>query len=219
MKSATLFFLLAALASCYAVEQKDQWVKDDGALPFYTTPDFTPRWISRTDTGFSSVHRIAPFSFISQNGETITEKTVDGKIYVAGFFFTSCPGICKRLTTQMKMVQDSFRADPEVLLLSHSVTPVADSVPRLRQYADAFQVQAGKWFLLTGSQDSIYTLARRSYFADEDMGMQKSSNDFLHTENVLLIDRQRHIRGVYKGTSPADILNLIHDIRQLKTEK
>lgn len=188
-------------------------------LPFYNQPDFTPAWIEPHGEGWTSIHRIPAFSFTDQYGETVTEKTVYGKIYVADFFFTACPGICKQLTTHLRQVQQAFRNDPDVLLLSHSVTPDSDSSARLKEYAEAYGVLRGKWYLLTGNRDSVYNIARKSYFADEDLGLKKNAGDFLHTENVLLIDRQRRIRGVYKGTSPADINNLIADIKELENEK
>jgi protein SCO1/2 len=190
-----------------------------GKLPFYNGPDFTPQWIEAADTAYSRIHTIPSFRFVNQEGNTITDKTVAGKIYVANFFFTACPGICKRLTTQMTTVQAAFLKDSNVIILSHSVTPENDSVSQLKQYAIDFGVISGKWHLLTGNRKDIYAIARHDYFADEDMGEQKSSNDFLHTENVLLIDRYRRIRGVYKGTSAKDIQDLIGDIKILETEK
>lgn len=199
-------------------EKKARQKEDAGSLPFYTSADFTPLWIAPSDPGYGSIHRIAPFAFTDQSGKTVSEKTFRGKIYVADFFFTSCPGICKQLTNNLGIVQDAFANDTTVLLLSHSVTPDMDSVPVLQRYAKAYNVQTNKWHLVTGNRDSIYTLARKSYFADEDLGLQKSSNDFLHTENLLLIDKQGRIRGVYKGTALKDINDMISDIKILEQE-
>lgn len=206
-----------ALAACTTPPKKEQQVAR--VLPFYNGPDFTPQWITPGAAGYNSIHTIPAFRFINQDGDTVSEKAVAGKIYVANFFFTACPGICKRLTTHLKLVQDSFQTDPKVLLLSHSVTPESDSVPRLKQYAQAFGVISNQWHLLTGNKEALYTLARRAYFADEDMGMKKNSSDFLHTENLLLIDTHRRIRGVYKGTSLKDVNDLIADIKILKAEE
>ncbi len=189
-----------------------------GSLPFYQTPDFTPQWIAISAASPDTIHRIAAFRFIDQDGDSITEKTFAGKIYVADFFFTACPGICKRLTTNLALVQAAFKNDNQVLLLSHSVTPESDSVARLKQYAGDMGVISHKWHLVTGNHDEIYQIARRSYFADEDMGEKKGVNDFLHTENVLLIDTHRRIRGVYKGTSVKDMNDLIADIKTLEKE-
>lgn len=187
----------------------------DTSLPFYADPGFTPHWkqVGMDTTYFQ--HHIAPFRLVNQLGDTITEKNLTGKIYVAGFFFTSCPGICRNLTLQLKRVQEKFVSDNRIMLLSHSVTPETDQPERLFQYATTYGVNSKKWWLLTGNRDSIYLLARRDYFADEDMGMQKTSQDFLHTENLLLIDQNRCIRGVYKGTSAAEVDWLIKDIQKL----
>jgi len=189
------------------------------ALPFYTAPDFTPQWIESRSKQADTLHTIASFSFTDQNGNTITDKTVANKIYVADFFFTACPGICPKLTKNLKMVQDAFMNDDGIVLLSHSVTPDKDVPAVLKKYAVNYEVNDKRWHLLTGNKDSIYSIARKSYFADEDLGIQKNSSDFLHTENILLIDRHRHIRGVYKGTSAAEMNNLIADIKILKEER
>ncbi|MES2003247.1 MAG: SCO family protein [Bacteroidota bacterium] len=204
------------IASCKQTAEQQQ----ERVLPFYSTADFTPQWKGDITSGDDTVHRIPSFHFIDQNGAIVSEKTFSGKIYVANFFFTSCPGICKRLTNNLALVQTAFQNDPELLLLSHSVTPETDSVPVLAKYAKAYGVLVNKWHMVTGNRDSIYTIARKAYFADEDMGQQKkSSSDFLHTENIVLIDKQRRIRGVYKGTSVRDIDNLIADIKVLKMEQ
>lgn len=186
------------------------------SLPYYTGADFTPLWFDKDVP--DTIHCIAPFSFIDQNGNIITEKTVANKIYVADFFFTSCPGICPKLTKNLKLVQDAFRNDPGVILLSHSVTPGKDIPAVLKKYAGNYGVIDNKWLLLTGNKDSIYSIARNSYFADEDLGFKKGTNDFLHTENMLLIDTKRRIRGIYKGTSPSEMQNIIADIQLLKLE-
>lgn len=220
MRSALHFLgVLITAVAIVSCSQPVQPATDEKSLPFYTTADFTPRWIASTDTAYAGIHAIPDFHLIDQSGEPVTAKTVNNKIYVAGFFFTSCPGICKRLTNHLALVQQAYLTDPDVRILSHSVTPETDNVARLAQYASAHGVIGNKWLLLTGDRDSIYTLARKAYFADEDMGAQKSSSDFLHTENLLLIDRHRRIRGVYKGTSLKDVNNLIADIRVLKQEE
>lgn len=152
---------------------------------------------------------------MNQLGDTITESSLTGKVYVAGFFFTACPGICRNLTLQLKRVQEKFIVDNRIMIVSYSVTPETDQPERLLQYANTYGIDSKKWWLLTGNRDSIYRLARRDYFADEDMGMQKTSQDFLHTENLLLIDQNRKIRGVYKGTSSAEVDWLIKDIQKL----
>jgi protein SCO1/2 len=218
MKTAiAMMFLVFLPGACQQTDEEN--IKESVVLPFYTAADFTPQWIAVSAPEYRSIHRIPSFSFVNQAGDRVTEKTMAGKIYVAGFFFTSCPGICKRLSTNLALVQQAFKEDNNVMLLSHSVTPENDSVPRLKQYADAFGAIPGKWNLVTGSRQEIYRLAREAYFADEDLGRKKNENDFLHTENFLLVDGHRRIRGVYKGTSVAEVNNLIADIRTLQAEK
>ena len=193
--------------------------KKPDRLPYYTTPDFAPHWLSGDEKVPDTAHTISSFSFTDQDGKTITDRTVAGKIYVADFFFTSCRGICPKLTTNLKMVQDSVLNDDHVLLLSHSVMPETDNSAALRRYAVNYNVQSKRWHLLTGNKDALYMLARKSYFADEDLGQQKGTDDFLHTENILLIDQQRHIRGIYKGTSKLEMQAIIDDIKMLEKEK
>lgn len=186
-------------------------------LPYYISADFTPHWLDAKAA--ANVHTIPDFSFINQEGKIISRKMFDNKITVVDFFFTSCPGICKKLTKNLAMVQAAFKEEGDVLLLSHSVTPEHDSVPILFKYAQINGAITNKWQFVTGDKSAIYKIARTAYFADEDIGMQRDSSSFLHTENILLIDQQHHIRGVYKGTIPAEIDNLIMDIKKLKDEK
>jgi protein SCO1 len=190
----------------------------EDALPFFNTADFTPQWINPHDAGYDSIHRIPSFSFVDQDGKTITEQSVAGKIVVADFFFTICPGICPRLTKSMGDVQAAFTNDSLVVLLSHSVTPDIDSIPRLKAYAVSHNVNSNQWHLLTGDRKEIYNIARQGYFADEETGLKKSENEFLHTENFILVDPWRRIRGVYNGTNPAEVQRLIEDIRILHHE-
>jgi protein SCO1/2 len=188
-------------------------------LPFINKPDFTPEWISKNDASYSAIHRIPAFSFTDQDGENITEKTIDGKIYVADFIFTKCASICPKMTANMKMLQDKFINDKDVMFLSHSVTPEMDSVPVLKKYAVARGVISGKWHLLTGNKDDIYRLAKKEYFAGDTIGYYQAGNEFLHTENFILLDKQRRIRGVYNGTLSLEMERLIEDIGELKKEE
>jgi protein SCO1/2 len=188
------------------------------ALPFYASADFTPHWIDKNSGEIATIPQIAPFVLINQNGDTITERTFAGKIYVADFIFTSCGGICPAMTGNMRKIQEAFKDDGEVLLLSHSVTPELDSVAALKTYAELNGLIGGKWHVVTGARKMIYDLARYSYFADEDLGRPRDENEFLHTENFFLIDQQRRIRGVYNGVMPAEIERLIEDISALKKE-
>jgi protein SCO1/2 len=184
-------------------------------LPYYDTPDFTPKWEMPDNKTF---HQIRPFTLLNQENELFTERNIEDKICVADFFFTSCPGICPKMTKSMGDIQKEFMNDDEVMLLSHSVNPEKDSVPVLQIYARDANVNYNRWKLLTGNKDEIYDLGRKYYFVEEDEGIRKGNDVFLHTENFILIDKQRHIRGIYNGLDPNSIENLIRDIRILKEE-
>lgn len=187
-------------------------------LPFYCEATFTPHWLDLGDKALDTFHRISSFSLINQEGDIITEKTFEDKIYVVDFFFTICPGICPKMTDNMLIVQDEFLKDDEVLILSHSVTPERDSVSVLKEYADDKGIQSHKWHLVTGTQNDIYKLGRKDYFVEEDLGIEKDMEEFLHTENFVLIDKDRHIRGIYNGLNKTSVNQLIADIRLLKSK-
>lgn len=206
------FCIILLFLSCVGKEKKEQ-------LPYYNTSEFTPLFLtSSVDVQRDISHTIQPFSFTNQMGNTITEKDVDGKIHVANFIFTRCGLICPILTKHMKMVQDAFQHNADLIILSYSVTPWLDSVSVLKKYAEKNEIVSQNWHLLTGSQSEIYKLARQSYFAEEDLGFTKDSTEFLHTEHVLLVDKTRRIRGIYNGTLQLDMEQLIADIRQLHQE-
>ena len=165
----------------------------------------------------SKYHKIANFSLINQNGKTITQNDYKDKIYVADFFFTTCQTICPIMTDHMAKIQKEILNDKEVMLLSHSVTPKIDSVAQLKRYAIEKGVNDTKWNLVTGDKKQIYELARKSYLAVKTDG-NGDEYDMIHTENFMLIDKKRQIRGYYDGTKPEDIERLLNDIKILKKE-
>ena len=188
-------------------------------LPYYNTPDFSPIFVdSRQDVNEKIPHTIGNFSFTDQNGATVTQKNIEGKIHVADFFFTSCGAICPKMTRHMQLIEKAFPNDDHVILLSYSVTPWIDSVARLKTYSQTNGIHSKNWHLLTGKKSEIYQLARQSYFAEEELGFSKDSTNFLHTEHFLLVDSQKRIRGIYNGTLELDMQQLIADIRALKKE-
>jgi protein SCO1/2 len=187
-------------------------------LPIYSPVDVNPRLVDASMQHIRKNHTIANFDLINQNGEEVTEQTFEDKIYVTDFFFTRCGTICPVMTTNMEVVQNEFLNDSEILLLSHSVTPVMDSVPILKTYADAKGVLSNKWHLVTGTKKEIYKLARKSYFAVLDEG-DGGDQDFIHTEQFVLIDKKKRIRGYYDGTDLKDVQRLISDIRLLQQER
>lgn len=188
-------------------------------LPYYNTPDFTPVFIQNPNHITDSItHRIGSFSFTDQDGQIISDKTIDGKIHVANFIFTSCGNICPIITQNLKKAGIYFKNDSNVVLLSFSVTPWIDDVATLKAYKQRSGIANKNWHFLTGSRAEIYNLARKSYFAEEDLGFTKDSTQFLHTEHILLIDKTKRIRGIYNGTLKLEIDQLIKDIRALKKE-
>ncbi|MCY7352537.1 MAG: SCO family protein [Cytophagaceae bacterium] len=188
-------------------------------VPYYGTPDFTPQWFANSEEAAPQIaHTVGAFRLNNQAGAVVTEQAVRGKIHVANFMFTRCPATCPKLTDAFNQVQTAFADQPDVLLLSFSVMPWADSVAQLRQYAQTHDVKPGKWHLLTGPKASIYNLARRSYFAEETPGFTKDSSQFLHTEHLVLVDRSGRLRGLYKGTQALETERLVADIRALLEE-
>lgn len=189
----------------------------DKKLPIYNPADVNPRLVDESMFHIRTNHKIADFSLTNQNGEIITQKDYEDKIYVADFFFTRCQTICPIMANNMIKIQEAFNNDTKVLLLSHSVTPIMDSIPVLRDYADKNEVNDAKWNITTGTKKHIYELARKSYFAVLDEG-DGGIQDFIHTENFVLIDSRRRIRGYYDGTNLEEINQLIADIEILKLE-
>ncbi|SHG75265.1 SCO family protein [Flagellimonas flava] len=161
-------------------------------------------------------HTIANFELINQNGKTITQDTYQDKIYVADFFFTTCPTICPIMTKNMVEIQNSILDNEDVMLLSHSVTPVIDSVAQLKKYAKEKGVDDNKWNLVTGDKKQIYALARKSYLAVKTDG-DGGPYDMIHTENFILVDKERRIRGFYDGTNPEEIEKLLEDLKILES--
>lgn len=184
-------------------------------LPYYNTSDFTPVWELPTDRPF---HSIRPFHLTDQAGKSFTEKNIENKICVVDFFFTSCPGICPKMTNSMSVLQKEFINDDAILLLSHSVTPEQDSVSVLADYGKKKNIQYNKWKLLTGPKEEIYNLGRKFYFVEEDLGENKDTSIFLHTENFVLIDKSRMIRGIYNSLDPTSMASLAEDIKVLEKE-
>jgi protein SCO1 len=209
MKNITILIFSFFIISCSENQEK--------SLPFYHTADFTPEWIA-DKSQLDTLHTLANFEFTNQNNQKVTQETFKRKIHVMNCFFTICPSLCPKIMGNMKVVQDFFQHDKNVIIASYSVTPERDSVSVLRKYATKNQIIDNKWHLLTGDKKQIYQLARKSYFADENLGVQKGVNDFLHTENFILVDKNLHIRGIYNGTLQLEIEQLIKDILELEKE-
>ena len=187
-------------------------------LPFYNNPDFTAEWIKPSDQKYHSIHSIDTFSMQSQRGHIITNDSLNGKIYVANFFFTSCGSICPKMTNNLSVLQEAFINIPQVKLVSFTVMPEKDSVAALTKYGSDHHINPDKWYLLTGNKERIYKLGRQSYFSEKRLGIQRDSSDFLHTESMLLIDKAGRIRGIYNATLNQDVVRAKADINLLLKE-
>lgn len=167
-----------------------------------------------TDTVF---HQIPDFAFINQDSQVVTSLTVQDKVYVTDFFFTTCPTICPKMKSQMLRVYEAFKDEPQLVFLSHTIDPKHDTVAVLRDYADRLQVSSNKWHFLTGEKDSIYSMAMQYMVtALED---EQEAGGFVHSGAFVLVDQNRHVRGIYDGTDPAQVDRLISDIPALLTKK
>jgi protein SCO1 len=176
------------------------------ALPYYDSPELTPRWEP-------VAHRVADFDLVTQKGAPLRATDLDGKIHVASFVFAQCPSVCPTLLKRLARVQEAARDWPDVALVSFSVTPTADTPAVLAELGRRRGVDPTRWFLLTGDAGQIGRLARTSYFANDD---REGEGRLIHTEKVLLVDGDRRLRGVYNGTLAFDVERLLEDIATLR---
>lgn len=188
------------------------------SIPYYNSPDFTPYFISEAEAATQISHRIKPFAFYNQDSILFDSKSLEGKVYVANFFFTQCNNICPDMTAQLKRIEKAFPGNLEVKLLSFSVTPWIDDVKTLQKFSELNQISSSNWSLLTGSKEDIYTLARKSFFAEESIGYNKATQEFLHTEHFILVDQKGRIRGIYNGTLALDAAQCIEDMQVILKE-
>lgn len=193
-------------------------LKPEERLPVFQPAMVNFELVDSSMQHIKKYHTIADFQLVNQNGKIITQKEYENKIYIADFFFTTCPTICPVMTKNMVAIQEVIKNDPDVMLLSHTVTPDIDSVAQLKKYAMEKGVIDSKWNLVTGDKKEIYQLARKSYLAVKEDG-DGGPFDMIHTENFLLVDKQKRIRGFYDGTDAEEMEKLIDDLRILKAEK
>jgi len=206
-----LVFVVGITGSYYILKPEER-------LPIYNPSELDKRLVAEELRQVGINHKVLPFALQNQFGDTLTEADLEGKIYVADFFFTVCPDICKDMAVQKRRLQEALREEKDFAILSHSVTPEMDSVPVIKAYADLQGAIPGTWHILTGDKPQIYNLARRSYFAIFDQGGNGDEADFIHTENFILVDKLKRIRGYYDGTSAEDIDRLIKEYEILKRE-
>jgi len=196
--------------------------KHNNRLKIINPYDVNPSLVDDSIQSVRSGHTVADFTFFNQYGDTITQKNLENKIYVVNYFFTTCGSICPIMNDQMKRVQEEFKDDKWLMLLSHTVWPEGDSIQRMYDYSLRYEAIPNKWWFLTGSKEDLYKMARKSYLVvpdENDPNFQHGEeSDFIHTENFVLVDPDKRIRGMYDGTSKEEISNLIKDIYDLKRE-
>ena len=203
-----LVFSTATISLFYTI------LKPIETLPIYQPAEVNEKLVDSSIIHVSKYHKISDFILTNQNGKEITQADYKDKIYVADFFFTTCQDICPVMTKNMYELQEELKYDNEILLLSHTVIPEVDTVKRLKEYAIENNVDDSKWNLVTGDKKQIYELARKSYLAVEDSNFNEF--DMIHTENFMLIDKEKQIRGFYDGTNSEEINRLLKDIEILK---
>ena len=211
------FLLIVIVLSAIILTLFYSALKPKKMLPIYNPSMVNPELVDSTIQYISKYHTIADFSFTNQNGKIISQKDYEGKIYVADFFFTTCGSICPKMTTNLADVQKAFINNPKVMLLSHTVFPETDNVAVLKEYAKKNGVIDTKWNLVTGDKKQIYTMARKSYLAVK-LGKPEELYDMVHTENFVLVDTKRRVRGFYDGTKKEEMERLIEDINFLCTQ-
>jgi protein SCO1 len=206
------FIFLTSVVVAYFV-----YFRPEEDLPVYQPSQLNPALVDPSMVRVED-HRMLDFELLNHLGDTVSLSDVEGQILVVDFFFTRCATICPLMTKNLQRVHDRLSPEDPVQILSHSVTPVADSVPVLHAYADKHGADARLWWFLTGPKDHIYELARKSYFACLDEG-DGGFQDFVHTENVVLVDDQGRLRGFYDGTDDKAMSRLFRDLTFLMKKK
>jgi protein SCO1/2 len=187
-------------------------------LPYYTDATLTPHWIVDPDS-VAAVPRVGDFRLVDQTGRSVTRSDIEGKVYVAAFFYTTCRNLCPTVKGQLARVRDAFAGDTSVRILSHSVTPEADGVAALAHYASLNGIDGKQWRLLTGSRPEVERLARERYFVELSDTTGNTQGTLQHTETLVLVDRDGRIRGAYSGSVAFEVTQLIADVRQLLEER
>ena len=217
MKRYRVLIILMSIVSIATVSMFYNVLKPEKKLPIYQPNMVSFKLVDSTVQHIKRFHKIKDFKLINQNGQQITNENYRDKIYVADFFFTTCQAICPIMKENMIILQDQYKNDDQVYLLSHTVTPEIDTKEVLKKYAIEKGIIDSKWNLVTGDKEQIYNLARKSYLVAEDIE-ESELFEMIHTENFVLVDPERRIRGFYDGTDQESMNALIYDIKVLKKE-
>ena len=211
-----LVLLGVFVVGTYASYQK---LKPKRVLPIYNPVDLNPAVVDDDLERVGRGHRIGDFDLLDQWGNKADSSLLQGKVYVADFFFTTCPTICIAMGKNFQRIQEAYKDEPRLNLVSHTVMPEIDTVEVMHAYGERMGAIKGKWHLLTGEKEELYRMARRQYFAVMEQGTSFDEHDFIHTENVILVDEKKRIRGFYDGTSDSQKDLLIQDIQILLDAK
>jgi protein SCO1 len=185
------------------------------AAPLIYLPYYGPK--QSVQTGDTSYHTVSDFSFVDQNGKPVDQNTIKNKIYVTEYFFTTCKSICPVMNSHLTQIHKEFKNEKDFLILSHTVDPETDSVSVLKEYAQQHGANDSKWLFLTGKKEDLYRVARKGYLITPQDG-KGDEDDFIHTQNFALVDKERRIRGYYDGTDSLEIKRLNQDIKVLLKE-
>jgi len=210
-----VLFVVAVTIGYFMLKSKEE------PLPIINPVDLEEEMVDPEILRKGKGHRVGNFSFLNQDGETITQEEVKGKVYVAEYFFTTCGTICPKMNEQMRRVQLEFADNDDVRILSFTVDPEVDTVEQMKDYAEGHGAKTGQWHFLTGKKEDLYSLARKSFFVlkpAEAQNLGDVGSDFIHTNNFVLVDRLGRIRGYYDGTSRKEVDKLMRDIKRLLEE-
>ncbi len=216
-----ILFLIALFAVCVPIGYFLMKPKNQDVLPVINPIDVQEEMVDPELLRIGQGHTIGNFSFQNQDNKTITQKEIEGKVFVAEYFFTTCQSICPIMNDQMQRVQKEFKGNSKVKILSFTVDPEVDTVEQMKLYAKKHNVISGQWHFLTGKKEDLYSLARKSFFVlkpAEAQNQGDAGSDFIHTNNFVLVDQQKRIRGYYDGTSQKEVTELITDISRLLEE-
>lgn len=216
-----IVFILVVLIICVAISYTMLRKNDQKPLPIINPTDLKKELVDPELLAVGQGHTIGNFSFTNQDGITITEKEIENKVFVAEYFFSTCKSICPIMNQQMQRIQKTYKGNKSVKILSFTVDPEIDNSETLKTYAVQHGYQKGQWHFLTGTKSSLYSLARKSFFVlkpAEATNLGDAGNDFIHTNNFVLVDKKKRIRGYYDGTNPDEITELIQDIELLLNE-
>ncbi|MFY7943391.1 MAG: SCO family protein [Crocinitomicaceae bacterium] len=216
-----ILFLIALFAVCVPIGYFLMKPKNQDVLPVINPIDVQEEMVDPELLRIGQGHTIGNFSFQNQDNKTITQKEIEGKVFVAEYFFTTCQSICPIMNDQMQRVQKEFNGNSKVKILSFTVDPDVDTVEQMKRYAQKQMAISGQWHFLTGKKEDLYSLARKSFFVlkpAEAQNQGDAGSDFIHTNNFVLVDQQKRIRGYYDGTSEKGVSELIRDISRLLEE-